>query len=278
MKGYRIEKRQSNETSSSSAKEKFVFVVLLLIPVLLQGPLLNASSLWKYANHRGLKLTGRILIADEKGTHWDKPLPPEWTWLKNSKKPGKYYMSIGRITPETENGKLIFQISRWNFINSALQDGFSKEFILRKLQAIRKDPILRFREDAAMSEARSEFEALSEKDLTGLFDEPRKRVDFSLSAKGVVVFTTSRKKLMKIFTENYSTSGYITAMEIPSSSENPYSPAQQLFIENLQFGWSIDFDKDGLIDITWDPISHIRSSGYEVRSGQKIALFKIYEK
>jgi hypothetical protein len=254
----------------------------MLIPVfllvLLMGSNTDSAPLRKYVTNQKLMLSGSVAVSDEHGIQWDERLPLGWAWKKSSKKPNKYYMSLGQLTPKEKNGEIFFDISRWNFVNTALQDGFSEDFIIKKLKGIIKDPALRFKEDLKLVEARQQFEGLGQEQAEELFTEPKRYIDFSLSSKGIVVFQTSRKRLMKIFVENYSTSGYITAMEIPKGPEAKKVSKKQIFIKSLEYGWRIDLDKDGLIDIIWNPISHIKSSGFEVQKGHRIALVEIFKK
>jgi len=83
---------------------------------------------------------------------------------------------------------------------------------------------------------------------------------------------------MKLFVENYSTVGYITVMAIPGGPGDNTNLQKQILIKNLEGRWRADFDGDGLIDIIWYPISHVRSSGFEVPQKHKIALYQIYKK
>ncbi|MCK4336671.1 MAG: hypothetical protein KAX11_01925 [Candidatus Aminicenantes bacterium] len=261
--------------TKSSAYRMLIPVFLL---VLLMGSNTDPAPLRKYVTNQKLMLSGSIAASDEHGIQWDERLPLGWIWKKSSKKPNKYYMSLGQLTPEEKNGEIFFDISRWNFVNSALQDGFSEDFIIKKLKGIIKDRALRFKEDLTLTEARQKFEGLGQEQAEELFTEPKRYIDFSLSSKGIVVFQTTRRRLMKIFVENYSTSGYITAMEIPKGPEAKTTSKKQIFIKNLEYGWRADLDKDGLVDIIWNPISHIKSSGFEVQKGYRIALVEIFKK
>ncbi len=259
-------------------RKESIILVLLFLLVLPLGVRGDPAPMRKYVANQKLMLSGSIAASDEHGIQRDEQLPPGWAWKKSSKRPNKYYMSLGQLTPKKKNGEIFFDISRWNFVNSALQDGFSEDFIIQKLKIIIKDPALRFKEDLTLTEARQKFEGLGQEQAEELFTEPKRYIDFSLSSKGIVVFQTTRKRLMKIFVENYSTSGHITAMEISKGSEAKTALKKQIFIKSLEHGWRIDLDKDGLIDIIWNPISHIKSSGFEVQKGNRIALVEIFKK
>ena len=236
----------------------------------------SGSPLWRTAVNKDQKLYGHILIADEKGTYWDDRLPGGWAWQRDSQSPGAYYFNLNKITPKEEGDRIILEISRWDFCNSALQEGFSNEAVARKILALQQTPGIRFHEDIDMAESRREYDEFGEGQAEELLTEARKDVDFSIAVKGAIVLRTTSKRLYKVFVENYSTTGYISAVDIPRGIEGERSPETRTFVRSLEHGWRLDLDRDGLVDLIWNPISHIRSSYFEVRRGHRIALIKIY--
>lgn len=265
-------------SNTQNPRTRYLPVVLILLLIFISGLTILASTppLWRSAANSNLKLFGSILIADEKGTYWDDRLPEGWTWQKNNKSPGSYYFNLDRISPKEESGRIILEVSRWNFCNNALQDGFSNEAVSKKILDLQQAPGIRFREDIDMAESKREYQEFGTAQARELLSEARKDVDFSIAAKGAVVFSSSAKKLIKVFIENYSTTGYISTVDIPRGTPGEMSPETRTFVRSLEHGWTLDLDRDGLVDLIWNPISHIRSSFYEVRRGHRIALIKIY--
>ncbi|MBU1339450.1 MAG: hypothetical protein KKD56_10325 [Acidobacteria bacterium] len=253
---------------------KFVFI-LMLVPAILVPPL-SAAPLWKHVLHKDLQLFGGIVEADEFGTYWDRELPEGWMLTTRAEKPSKYHIDLGQLSVRKEGGGIVFEMSRWNFVNRNLQDGFSESFIVAKMTAIDRLPSLRFREERELGEKRAAFLQYSAQEAAGAFGEIRRTVDFGVSSKGAVVLTTSRGQTWKIYIENFAGSGYLFAQ--PVDETGPSSSKKQTYVKDLENSWRTDLDGDGRIDIVWNHISHIRSSNFSVLQGQKIAVIAIYEK
>jgi hypothetical protein len=234
----------------------------------------SPAPLWKGAVNAQYQLFGKVLISDEKGSHWDESLPAGWSWTTRIDKPGRYYADLGQMEPSKAGGRVIFSISRWNFINAALQEGFSEEAVLRKILQMRKLPEIRFKEDARFSEARGEFQNLGKEAIEPLLTQHR-QLDFSISVSGIVVVQTTAGKLMKLFVENYSTTGFIAIHDV-SGGGGPASAKVQHLVRIIEFPWRADLDGDGIVDIQWKPISHIESSQFIAPRGTKIGVVKTF--
>ncbi|MBD3413361.1 MAG: hypothetical protein GF421_02895 [Candidatus Aminicenantes bacterium] len=236
----------------------------------------NAEELWGCATNNGDKLFGRIYKADVQESGWSGNMPPGWTQITGPEKPGQYYFDLGRLKPVKTNEGLKFQATRWNFINIALQDGFTQDAVVKKTKQILDSSIVRFKEDISMAEARKDFENLDRIQVQEVIAKDQKKIDFSISAKGLVVVKTTSGKLMKLFVENYASACYITAAPVDERSRFPQN--QDHLIKIIEHSWRADLDRDGLIDLKWNPISHIGSSTFEVLIDYSIGLIKIYER
>lgn len=236
----------------------------------------NASGapLWKAAVNAQFKLFGKILIADEKGSRWDDSLPQGWSWTTATQKPGRYYSDLGQMEADHIGNRVVFSISRWNFINSAVQEGFSEEAVMEKIHQLRKLPEIIFKEDAKFSEAREEFQNMGRAEATPLLTLHR-QTDFSISVSGILVVQTTADKLMKLFVENYSTSAYIAILPVTDTGGSDPDKVLNM-VRIIEFPWRADLDGDGLVDIEWKPISHIESSQFIAPKGTKIGVVKTF--
>jgi len=251
-----------------SIRKAALFVIGALI-VSASIPAVQLAPNWRYAADHTLKVSGMILVSDELGPHWDDRLPDGWAWLRGSGKPGRYYFDLGRLSPSSPGGRVVFEASRWNFVNMALQSGFSEEATQRKLEELARKGDVRFKEDREMAEARSEFSTMGTAEAQELLTDARTETEFSIGSKGAVVLTATAGGLWKLFVENYSTAGYITALAVQGAAQPIH------LVKSLEWRWNADFDRDGLIDVEWQPISHIESSKFTVQRTYKIAA-KIY--
>lgn len=234
----------------------------------------SGAPIWKGAVNNQFKLFGKVLIADEKGSRWDESLPEGWVWAANVNRPGRYYADLGQLEPAKTGSRVVFAVSRWNFINSALQEGFTEDAVLRKILQMRKLPEIRFKEDARFTEARELFQNLGTAEAQAELTLHR-RLEYSISVSGIVVVQTTSQKLMKLFVENYSTTGFITVLNVTDQGTPSQNKVQHL-VRIIEFPWRADLDGDGLVDIEWKPISHIESSMFIAPRGTKIGILKTF--
>lgn len=237
---------------------------------------LNASGapLWKGAVNTQFKLFGKVLIADEKGSRWDGSLPGGWSWTTEMQKPGRSYSDLGQMEADRVGDRVVFSISRWNFINSALQEGFSEDAVLEKIRQLRKLPEILFKEDAKFAEERDEFQKMGAAEISPLLTLHR-QVDFSISVSGILAVQTTSDKLMKLFVENYSTSAFISIHNVSDAGGDKQENTQNM-VRIIEYPWRADLDGDGLIDVEWKPISHIESSQFIAPKGTKIGVVKTF--
>ncbi|MCJ7682626.1 MAG: hypothetical protein MUP70_17990, partial [Candidatus Aminicenantes bacterium] len=268
--------QELKRTTTENKKTMARLIFILLLSLVTAHPSFSASPLWKHVLHKDLQLFGGIVEADESGTYWDGELPEGWTLYSRTEKPSKYHTDLGQLSVRKEEGGIVFEMSRWNFVNRNLQDGFSEAFIVAKMTAIDRLPSLRFREEREFGEKKAAFLQYGVSEAAGAFAEIRRAVDFGISSKGAVVLTTSRSQTWKMYIENFASSGYLFALPIDEAELT--SSKKQIYIKDLENSWRTDLDGDGRIDIVWNPISHIRSSNFSVFQGQKIAVIAIYEK
>jgi hypothetical protein len=252
-----------------SLKGTAVTCLLLLFAIHASG-----APLRRGAANAQFKLFGKVLVADEKGSRWDDALPEGWAWTEGMNKPGRYYADLGQLDAARIGGRVVFSVSRWNFINSALQEGFSEEVVMRKILQLRKLPEIRFNEDAKFSEAREQFQNMNPEEVRPLLTLHR-QLEFSISVSGILVVQTTADKLMKLFVENYSTSGFITIQNV-SGTGGPAADKVQHLVRIIESPWRADLDGDGLVDIEWKPISHIESSSFIAPKGTKIGIARTF--
>jgi hypothetical protein len=255
--------------SAKSVKCTAIVILLMLVSIKATG-----APLWKGAANSQFKLFGKVLIADEKGSRWDESLPEGWSWTANLNRPGRYYMDLGQLEPVKTGSRVVFALSRWNFINSALQEGFTEDAVLRKTLQLRKLPEIRFKEDAKFTEARQQFQDLGTEEARPKLTLHR-RLEFSISVSGIVVVQTSSQKLLKLFVENYSTTAFITVLSATDQGTPSQNKVQHL-VRIIEHPWRTDLDGDGLVDIEWQPISHIESSMFIAPRGTKIGILKTF--
>lgn len=255
---------------------KIVIFIFIFTSILSAVPKSQKATVWGCVAHRQHKLFGTVMADAGQLKGLSGKLPPGWRIVKGPQKPGKYYFDLGKFTLRFQGTSVVFQISRWDFLNSALQDGFSEEAVVRKFKELKKVQEIQFKEDVTMADARRQFEQLSRSQVEELLAEKRPNVDFSIGSKGAIVLETTTKKLMKLFIENYSNSGYITVMPVSDKESSPSD--KKILAKILEFSWREDLDGDGLIDIKWNPISHIGSSSFEVLVNYCVALVEIYER
>ena len=253
-----------------------IYIKGLVLISLLVMTAANASgtTLWKGAANAQYKLFGKILIADEKGSRWNGSLPEGWTWTTGTDKPERYYADLGQLEASRISGGVVFSVSRWNFVNSALQEGFSEEVVMRKILQLRKLPEIRFKEDTKFSEAREQFQNMGTEEVLPVLTLHR-RTEFSISVSGIMVVKTTADKLMKLFVENYSTSGFITIHNV-SGTGGPAPDRVQHLVRIIEFPWRADLDGDGLVDIEWKPISNIESSQFIAPKGTQIGVVRTF--
>jgi len=235
-----------------------------------------ADQLWGCVSNKEYNLFGRIYMKNVQESTWNGDIPPGWTQVKGPEKTGKYIFDLGRLKPIKHKDHFMFQATRWDFINTALQDGFTEKFVIKKIMELQNSNIIQFKEDRTLTEARKEFENLDFTQVQEIIAKDRKKIDFSLSAKGVIVVKTTTNKLMKLFVENYASACFITATTLDNADNK--AKKELFLVKMIEHSWRADLDGDGLIDILWNPISHIRSSSFEVLMDYSLGLIKIYER
>jgi hypothetical protein len=247
-----------------------------MIGILISSVVRGQGTTQKFyaANHEH-RLFAKVMLGDTTGS-WSGDLPTGWDMVGSYLKPNKYYFYLDEVTPKSHQGRVNFLVSRWNFVNGALQDGFTEGTVAAKLKEMETIPEIQFKEDIAMEEARQEYDQLSEADIEELISEDRIKIDFSIGSKGVIVVKTTTKKLKKLFIENYSSAGYITIRPVEDAGSRPSS--EKILVKMLEHSWRADLDGDGLIDLQWNPISYKGSSSFEVIKDYSLALVKIYKR
>ncbi|MFW6140727.1 MAG: hypothetical protein ACOC5S_05175 [Acidobacteriota bacterium] len=262
-----------NKTKS----KKIIFWLAFTVTIyLLSGYYSYADELWGCVSHQEHKLFGRIYVNDVTESSWNGDMPQGWIQVKGPEKTGKYYFDLGRVKPIKNKGSLIFQATRWDFINSCLQDGFTEEAVIKKIKELRSSSAVQFKEDLTMADAKKEFDNLDKTQIQEITSKDRKKIDFSLSAKGVIAIETTTDKLMKLFVENYGSACFISAETADHSGSTPRE--KYFLVKIIEHSWRADLDGDSLIDIQWNPISHVRSASFEVLLDYSIGLVKIYER
>jgi hypothetical protein len=258
------------------SKKIISLFVLMVTFYLLSAYFSYADELWGCVSHQKHKLFGRIYVNDVTGSGWNGEMPPGWIQVKGPEKTEKYTFDLGRVKPIKSKDSLIFQATRWDSINNFLQDGFTEEAVIEKIKELRSSNAIQFKEDLTMLEARKEFNDLDKTQIQEIIAKDRKKIDFSVSAKGIIVIETTTNKLMKLFVENYGSAGFISAESVDHSGVTPRE--KYLLVKIIEHSWKADLDGDGLIDIQWNPISHVRSSSFEVLQDYRLELVKIYER
>lgn len=240
------------------------------------GGSVSADELWGCAIHREQKLFGRVYSREVRESGWAGEMPPGWDRIAGPDKPGKYYLDLGRLRPETAGGEVVFRATRWDFVNSAWQDGFTSEAIQNTLGALRETKGIRFVEDDDLAEAEKNFEKIDRGRIAEALDKKRLKIDFSISAKGAVAVRATGGALVKLLVENYGSTGRVSFRS--AEGEGSGRVLRGCFVVSLQSTWRKDLDGDGLIDLQWNPISHIESSSFEVLKGFAVAGLEIYSR
>jgi len=262
-------------TNGKITQYKIVLSILVIGFVFHSGLICLGAVQKFYIAHQEHKLFAKVML-DDSTKGWSGDLPAGWDVVSSYRKPNKYYFYLDEVKPKMSQGKVVFLVSRWNFVNGALQDGFTGETVAVKLKKLEKIPEVQFKEDIAMEEAREEFKQLGNTEIDELIAEDRIKVDFSISSKGAIAVKTTTKKFFKLFVENYSSACYITVNSVSEGGSR--SVNDKVLVKMLEHSWREDLDGDGLIDIQWNPISYKGSSSFEVIKDYSIALVKIYKR
>jgi len=251
-------------------------ILPVLVLTLLAASPAAADELWGGVLHKQHRLYGRIYVADVQAGGWSGELPSGWIKLEGPERSGRYDIDLGRLRPEAGGSGTRFLATRWDFVNSAWQNGFTGEALVKTIDTLRSLPEIRFREDAELEESRDEFDLLDRSRIEEFISENRLRIEFPISAAGAVAVRTTRGRLVKVFVENYSSTGFIRFFELEGESGG--NSGEGRFIVSLQSSWRRDLDGDGLIDLQWNPISHRGSSTFEVMKSYAVGLIKIYRR
>jgi hypothetical protein len=231
------------------------------------------SPQWGYAVNHELKLVGMILMADESKVYWDDGLPPGWAWQQESTPPDKEYLFLDMIVPEKEEGDIVLEISKRNFLTMSLGIGLSEESVLERFRALQAAPEIRFKEDKVLMLDIDDFYAISQTQAEKLLNSVAEFIDFSNAATGFLIIKTSGQRILKVVIENTLSCSLISFVEISAGSHPDPAVEKEVILKGLRETWAHDFDSDGRDDLRWIPGEINAATGFLSPHG-KISLFK----
>lgn len=254
-------------------------VFILTIAIAAAAASSSASPEWRHAVSHKLKIMGGVLIGDEFGTFWDERLPEDWAWFKNYEEYAKFkaanldYLELEQLFPKIENGRVIFEFSKWNYLNTGLRR-MSEKDIVQELIGFTRTPDLRFRTDPKLAEVQSEFRNLEETAIGSKNGPAAGDMPFNVNAAGLFVLKTTSGKHVKILTETYGGVLLVAASSLDGKPRLPELDADRLLLRNTAASWSFDFDGDGKDDLRWTPRTEKEPYRYSALAGAGITVIR----
>lgn len=214
-----------------------------------------AAPEWRHAINRTLKLHGGVLLGDERGTYWDDRLPEGWEWLGPPNAPfddpGAGYSKCDQLRPVVENGAVVFETSKWNFLQMALNAGASEEQLGRRLVELEGARTFRFRRDPGISAATALFASMAPDAARKALESPAETAKIPHMDFGVLVLRTRAGTVFKVLVENYGATVALTWAALADDGPTAKFGANAISPCRRQGNWQRDLDGDGAPDLGW---------------------------
>lgn len=261
------------------SKKRTAGLIFLVLAAGLAGAGPVGAPEWRYAVHHQMKILGGILIGDEFGTYWDDRLPEGWVWFKDYEEFARFkksqfgYLEVEQLFPKLESGRVIFELSKWNFLNIGLNERLEEESVRRFLR-IAKAGDLRFRTDARLAELQAEFRNLDQIPAGAKADSIGGSVPLGVNAAAVFILAAPNGQLQKILAEMYGGAVIIGAASLDGNPKIPELGADRFLIRKTSIPWAFDFVGDGSGVLRWNPQTDKESGRFSTGPGAVIILIR----
>lgn len=260
-------------------RQKMSGLIFLVLAVGLAGAEPAGAPFWRYAAHHQMKIMGGILVGDEFGTYWDDRLPEGWVWFKDYEDFARFkksqigYLEVEQLFPKEESGRVIFELSKWNFLNIGLNERLEEESVRRFLQ-IAKAVDLRFRTDPRLAELQAEFRKLNHIPAGTGEDPIAGSVPLGVNAAAVFVLATPNGQPQKILAEAYGGAVIVGAASLDGNPKIPQLGADRFLIRKTSMPWTFDFVGDGTGVLEWNPQTDKEAGRFSAAPGAAIIVIR----